>query len=78
MKLYRALCGVKQAGRQWSLFPCKTLVGTFGMEQCRAGLCVFWKLENKDVILILVVHVDYRLVSGNETVCEDLLGVHYH
>ena len=32
-------------------------------------------MENKDVALILTVHVDDILVSGNETVCEKLPGV---
>ena len=31
VKLEHTLCGVKQAGRQWSVFLCKTLVDKFGM-----------------------------------------------
>ena len=67
---------MKKAGRQWPALLCKTLVDKFGMEQCRADPCMFRKMENK-VVLILVVQVDDLLVSGNETVCEELLGVRY-
>ena len=38
------------------------------MEQCRANPCVFWKMDNKKVVLVLVVNVDNLLVSRNETV----------
>ena len=31
----------------------------------------------QEVILILTVHVDDLLVLGNETMCEELLGVLY-
>ena len=47
------------------------------MKQCRADPCEFRKRENKEVVLNLVVYVDDLLVSGNETVCEKLLGVLY-
>ena len=68
VELERALYGVKQAGRQWFLF---------GMEQCREDPCEFRKMGNKEVVLNLVVYVDDLLVSGNETVCEKLLGALY-
>ena len=32
-------------------------------------------MENKKAVVILFVHVGNLVVSGNETVCEDLLGV---
>ena len=77
MKLERTLYGVKQAGRQWPALLCKIPVGKSGMEQYRADPCVFGNMENKEVVLIMVivVHVDNLLVSGNETVYEELLGV---
>ena len=45
------------------------------MEQCRANPCVFWKMDNKKVVLVLVVNVDDLLVSRNETVGKELLNV---
>ena len=75
VKLECTSFAVKQAGRQWSALLCNTLADTFGMEQCRADPCVFRKMKNKEVVLILVVHFDDLLVSGNETVCEELLCV---
>ena len=75
MKLERALCRVKQDSRQWLTLLCKTLVAKFSMEQCTADLCVFRKMENKQVVLIPVVEVYDIRVSRNKTVCEELLGV---
>ena len=70
MKLKCALYGVKQTDRQrWALLW-KTLVDKFVMDQCRADRCVFRKMEDKEGVLILVVHVDDLPVSGNETLCE--------
>ena len=40
VKLDRALFGIKQAERQWSVVLCQTLVNEHGMEQCRADSCV--------------------------------------
>ena len=34
-------------------------------------------MENKEVVLVLVVHVDDILVSGNEIVYEELPGIIY-
>ena len=69
VKLKHALYGVKQTGRQWLALLCKPfLVDKFGMEQCRADPCVLRKMENKEVVLILAVHVDDLLASENGTV----------
>ena len=45
------------------------------MEQCRANPCVFWKMDNKKMVLVLVVNVDDLLVSRNEIVGKELLNV---
>ena len=45
------------------------------MEQCRANPCVFWKMDNKKMVLVLVVNVDDLLVSRNEIVDRELLNV---
>ena len=57
VKLDRALYGIKQAGRQWSAVLCQTLVDEHGLEQCRADPCVYRKIMEGVVKLILVVHV---------------------
>ena len=72
-KLDRALYRIKQAGRQWSAVFGQTLVDEHGMEQCRADSCVFRKIAEGVVKLILVVHVDDALVSGEKEACDELL-----
>ena len=71
-KLDRALYGIKQAGRQWLAVLCQTLVDEHGMEQCRADPCVYEKIVEGVVKLILVVHVDDILVSGEKEACDEL------
>ena len=72
VKLDNALYRIKQAGRQWSAVPCQTLVDEHGMEQFRADPCVYRKIAEGLVKLILVVHVDDVLVSGKKEVCDKL------
>ena len=71
IKLDSALYGIKQAGRQWSAVLCQTLVDK-GTEQCRADPCVYRKIVEGVVKLILVVHVDDILVSGEKEACNEL------
>ena len=42
------------------------------MEQCRADPCVYRKIVEGVMKLILVVHVDDILVSGEKEACEEL------
>ena len=72
VKLNRALYGTKQAGRQWSAVLCQTLLDEHGMEQYRADQCVYRKIVEGVVKLILVVHVDDVVVSGEKETCEEL------
>ena len=72
VKLDRALYGIKQAGRQWSAVLCQTLVDERGMEQCRADPCVYRKIVEGVVKLMLVVHVDNILVNGEKEACDEL------
>ena len=72
VKLDRAIYGKKPAGRQWSADLCQTLEDEHGMEQCRADPCVYRKIVEGVVKLILVVHVDDSLVSGEKEACEEL------
>ena len=55
VKLDRALQGIKQAGCQWSAVLCQTLVDEHGMEQCRTNPCVYRKIVEGVMELILVV-----------------------
>ena len=72
VKLDRALYGIKQAERQWSAVFCQSLEDEHGMEQCRADPCVYRKIVEGVVKLILVVHVDDILVSGEKEACDEL------
>ena len=72
VKLDRALYGIKQARRQWLAVLCQTLVDEHGMEQCRADSCVYRKIMEGVVQLILVVHIDGILVSGEKEACGEL------
>ena len=72
VKLDCPLYWMKQAGRQSSAVLCQTLVEEHGMEQCRADPCVYRKIVEGVVKLILVVRVDDILVSGEKEVCDEL------
>ena len=72
VKLDRALYGIKQARRQWLAVLCQVLVDEHGMEQCRADPCVYKKIVAGIVKLIIVIHVDDILVSGEKEACDEL------
>ena len=72
VKLDRALYGIKQAERQCSAVLCQPLVDEHVMEQCRADPRVYRKIVEEMVKLILVVHVDDILVSGEKKACDEL------
>ena len=54
VKLDRALYGIKQAERQWSAVLCQPIEDKHGMEQCRADPCVYRKIVEGVVKLLLV------------------------
>ena len=54
VKLDRALYGIKQAECQWSAVLCQPLEDEHGTEQCRADACVYRKIVEGVVKLILV------------------------
>ena len=72
VKLNHALYGIKQTGRQCSAVFCQTLIYEHGMEQCRAHPCVYRRIVEGVVELVLVVHIDGILVSGNKEACDEL------
>ena len=63
VRLNRALYGVKQVGCQWVAHLCKTMVDEHDMEQCKSDPCVFRKVVDGVVKLIVVIHVDDILVE---------------
>ena len=64
-----AMYGLRQAGRQWSLRLSRVLLQKIGMKQSKAGPCVFRKVVDGEVTLIVYVHVDDLAVTakGKET-----------
>ena len=70
MKLLKCQYGLKQAGREWHLLLVTWLVEKIGMEQCKAEPCVFRKIIKKEVSLMIGVHVDGIIVSGEQVLCD--------
>ena len=56
--LQRAVYGLRQAGLQWSLRLSRVLLQKVGMEQNKANPCVFRKVVDREVTLIVCVHFD--------------------
>ncbi|CAB1105045.1 unnamed protein product [Ectocarpus sp. CCAP 1310/34] len=72
-KAERAIYGLKQSGRQWGYHAADTLVEN-GFEQCKADPCVFRKMVDEVVVMIIVIYVDDILVAGSDEDCEELLA----
>ena len=51
--LQRAVYGLRQAGRQWSLRFSRVLLQKTGMEKSKADPCVFRKVVNGEITLIV-------------------------
>ena len=62
--LQRGVYGLRQAGRQWSLRLSRVLLQKIGMEQSKADPCVFRKVVDEEVTLIVCVHVDDLAVTA--------------
>ena len=71
-KLERAIYGLKQSGRKWGHLCADTLIED-GFEQCKADPCIFRKIVDGVVVMIVGVYVDDLLVGGSEKDCESLL-----
>ena len=71
-KLERAIYGLKQSGRQWGHLCANTLIED-GFEQCKVDPCIFRKIVDGVVVMIVGVCVDDLLVEGSEEDCESLL-----
>ena len=44
------------------------------MEQCKAETCVFRKIIRNEVSLMVGVHVDDIIVSGEQDLCDEFFG----
>ena len=66
--LQRAVYGLQQAGRQWSLRLSRrsVLLQKIGMKQSKVDPCVFRKVVDGEVPLIICVHVDNIAVTAKE------------
>ena len=64
--LQRAVYGLRQVGRQWSLRLSRVLLQKVGMDQSKADPCVFRKVVDGEVTLILYVHADDLAVTAKD------------
>ena len=71
--LERAIYGLKQSGRQWGHLCADTLKAD-GFEQCKADPCIFRKVVDGVVVMIVGVYVDDLLVGRSEEDCGSLLA----
>ena len=66
IKLLKCQYSLKQAGREWYLLLVNWLVEVMGLEQCKAEPCVFRRMANEKVELMVGVHVDDIIVCGEK------------
>lgn len=69
VQLNKSLYGLRQASREWYALLKKCLLA-LGFEQCMADSCVFRLVEDGEVVLILVVHVDDIFAVGTKERCD--------
>ena len=74
MKVLKCQYGLKQAGREWHLLLVTWLVEKIGKEQYKAEPCVFRKIVKNEVSLLVGVHVDDIIVSGEQDLCDEFLS----
>ena len=74
VKILKCQYGLKQAGREWHLLLVAWLVEKIVMEQCKAEPCVFRKVIKNEVSLMVGVHVDDIIVSGEQVLCDEFFS----
>ena len=74
VKLLKCQYGLKEAGREGYLLLVTWLVEKIGMEQCKAEPCVFRKIIKNEVSLMVGVHVDNIIVSGDQDLCDEFFS----
>ncbi|CAN0502454.1 unnamed protein product, partial [Discosporangium mesarthrocarpum] len=71
VRLHRALYGCKQSSRAWNMHLTATLK-SFGFEQSEADPCLFRYMDEKEVPLLVVTHVDDMIAAGSVDDCDAL------
>ena len=74
VKLLKCQYGLKQAGREWHLLLVTWLVEKIGMEKCKAEPCVFREIVKNEMSLMVGVHVDDIIVSGEQDLCDEFFS----
>ena len=74
IRLLKCQYSIKQAGGEWHLLLVTWLVGKIGMEQCKAEPFVFRKMIKNEVSLMVGVHVDDIIVSGEQDLCDEFFS----
>ena len=74
VKLLKCQYGLEQVGREWHFLSVTWLVEKIRMEQCQAEPCVFRKITNNEVSMMVGVHVDDIIVSGEQDSCDEFFG----
>ena len=64
--LQRAVYGLRQADRQWSLRLSRMVPQKTGMGQSKADPCVFRNVVDREVTVIVCVHVDDLAVTAKD------------
>ena len=72
--LQRAVYGLRQAGRQWSLRLSRVLLQKTGVGQSKGDPYVFRKMVDGEVTFIVCVRVDDQAVTAND---KDMFDVFY-
>ena len=68
-----AVYGLNQSRRKWGHLCADALIAD-GFEQCEADPCIFRKIVNGVVVMIVGVHVYHLSVGGWEEDCASLLA----
>ena len=71
VRLNKSLYGLKQESRQWYAHLSRRLL-TLGVLKCKAGACRFRSMEEGNVLMTIVVHVDDLLAVGEKERCESV------
>ena len=72
-KLEMAIYGLKQSGRKWGHLFVGTLIAD-GFEQCKADACIFHKIVDGIVLVMIVgVYIDDLLEGRTQEDCESVL-----
>ena len=72
MKFLKFQYGLKQAGRGWNLLLVKSLVEMMELKQCKTEPCIFRKMVDDKVALMVGIRVDDINVSERNVLARDI------